>query len=182
MSHTAPPAQRTARGFVVPANESRWGEAMHTSAEHVWTKVSQQDTAGAWSLFESRVPAGFGVPLHMHRAQEEWFWILDGQFEFEVGGELSRLGPGASQFAPRHIPHRWRKSDDADGVMLILVQPSAGMEDFFDRFAQLSPEQLQDFGYINRLFAECGMDVIGPPLPAGSEGTDGRSRMEAGVR
>lgn len=39
------------------------------------------------------------------------------------------------------------------------------MEDFFDRFAQLSPEQLQDFGYPARLFAECGMAVVGPPLP-----------------
>lgn len=159
------PALALGQGFVVLADESRWGEAMHTSAEHVWTKVSQKDTGGAWSLFESRVPAGFGVPLHLHHEQEEWFWILQGEFEFEVGGEVHRLGPGASQFAPRHVPHRWRKTGEADGVMLILAQPSAGMEDFFDRFAQLSPEQLQDFAYLNGLFAECGMEVVGPPLP-----------------
>lgn len=158
-------ARQAAQGFVVPANESRWGEKMFTSAEHVWTKVSQRDTAGAWSLFESRVPAGFGVPLHLHYEQEEWFWVLEGDFEFEVGGLLSKLGPGASQFAPRNVPHRWKKSPGEDGTMLILVQPSAGMEDFFSRFAGLSPEQLRDFTYINQIFAECGMQVIGPPLP-----------------
>lgn len=167
MSDAAAPAPTLAQGFVVPADTSRWGEPMRTSAEHVWTKVSQKDTGGAWSLFESRVPAGFGVPLHLHHAQEEWFWILRGEFEFEVGGAVHRLGPGASQFAPRQVPHRWRKTGEADGVMLILVQPSAGMEDFFERFAQLSPEQLQDFGYINRLFSECGMEVVGPPLSSG---------------
>jgi len=48
--------------------------------------------------------------------------------------------------------------------MLILVQPSSGMEDFFERFALLSPEQLQDFALINSLFAEGGMEVLGPPL------------------
>ena len=53
--------------------------------------------------------------------------------------------------------------------MLILVQPSAGMEDFFNRFAALSPEQLQDFGYLAQLFAECGMEVVGPPLHAGDD-------------
>ena len=166
MSDSADPALKLAQGFVVAADESRWGEAMYTSAENVWTKVSQKDTAGAWSVFESRVPAGFGVPLHLHHGQEEWFWILRGEFEFEVGGAFNRLGPGMSQFAPRHIPHRWRKTSDADGRMLILVQPSAGMEDFFDRFARLSPEQLQDFAYLNQLFTECGMQVVGPPLPA----------------
>jgi len=56
----------------------------------------------------------------------------------------------------------------ADGAMLILVQPSVGMKDFFDRVAQLSPEQLQDLGYINGLFSECGMQVVGPPLASES--------------
>ncbi len=84
MSLPTAPAPTAARGFVVPADVSRRGEAMHTSAEHVWVKVSQQDTGGAWSLFESRVPAGFGVPLHLHHGQEEWFWVLQGEFDFEV--------------------------------------------------------------------------------------------------
>lgn len=154
-------------GFVVAADDDRWGETMSVSAEHVWTKVSQKDTAGAWSLFESRVPAGFGVPLHLHHEQEEWFWILQGEFDFEVGGVLTRLGPGASQFAPRLVPHRWRKTGEANGAMLILVQPSAGMETFFDRFAQLSPDELSDVSVLNALFSECGMEVVGPPLPDG---------------
>lgn len=76
------------RAIVVSADVSRWGEAMSTSAERVWTKVSQKDTSGAWSMFESLVPSGFGVPLHKHHDQEEWFWVLRGQFLFEVGGEL----------------------------------------------------------------------------------------------
>lgn len=170
MSDVTAPSLAAGQGFVVVADEDRWGQQMLTSAEHVWTKVSQKDTAGAWSLFESRVPAGFGVPLHLHHEQEEWFWIVQGEFDFEVGGVLTRLGPGASQFGPRRVPHRWRKTEEADGVMLILAQPSAGMEDFFNRFAQLSPEELRDVSYLNALFSECGMDVVGPPLHSESGG------------
>jgi quercetin dioxygenase-like cupin family protein len=138
------------RAIVVASGVSRWGAPTTTSAEHVWTKVSQEDTAGQWSMFESLVPAGFGVPLHRHFDQEEWFWILEGHFIFDV--------------APRQIPHRWKKTSEADGRMLILVQPSSGMEVFFDRFARLSPDQLQDLAFVNGLFAECNMEVMGPPL------------------
>jgi len=155
---------KLSRAIVVSADVSRWGEAMKTSAEHVWTKVSQKDTAGAWSMFESLVPAGFGVPLHKHHSQEEWFWILQGEFLFEVGGETHRLSPGMSLLAPRQVPHRWKKVADSDGRMLILVQPSSGMEDFFERFALLSREQLQDVAFVNGMFAKCGMEVLGPPL------------------
>src|ERR1700682_1198338 len=119
-------SQRLTRAIVVPAEVSRWGEAERTSAEHVWTKLSQKDTAGAWSMFESLVPAGFGVPLHRHHSQEEWFWILQGDFVFEVGDEIHRLKQCMSLLAPRQIPHRWTKTADSNGRMLILVQPSSG--------------------------------------------------------
>ena len=152
------------RAIVVPADVSRWGEAMTTSAEHVWTKVSQKDTAGAWSMFESLVPAGFGVPLHKHHGQEEWFWILSGTFVFEVGCEINQLEAGMSLLAPRQVQHRWMKTVESNGRMLILTQPTDGMETFFERFAVLSPDQLRDIPFLSGLFAECGMEVLGPPL------------------
>jgi len=37
------PNKPPTRAIVVSADVSRWGEAMSTSAEHVWTKVSQKD-------------------------------------------------------------------------------------------------------------------------------------------
>ena len=60
---------------------------------------------------------------------------------------------------------RSASSAEAGEATLIQVEPSAGMEDFFDRFAQLSPEQLQDVGYLAGLFSQYVMQVVGPPLP-----------------
>ena len=92
--------QPLARAILVPADVSRRGEAMWPTAEHVWIKVSGKDTAGAWSAWESLAPGGFGVPLHLHIKQDEWFWVLSGEVLFEVGGERFRLTPGTSLFCP----------------------------------------------------------------------------------
>lgn len=161
-SSTTNEEQLTGAVFVAP-EVSRWGEAMRPS-DSVWTKVSGKDTAGAWSAFESLVPAGFRVPMHLHHSQDEWFWVLTGEFLFEVGGERYELKPGSCLLAPRKIPHRWKNLTDTDGGrFLILAQPAGRLEEFFNAFAMLTPEQMQDFAQINALFARCDMEVVGPP-------------------
>lgn len=152
------------RAIFVPADVSRWGEAMRSSGQHLWTKMSGKDTAGAWSTWESLVPAGFGVPLHVHFKQDEWFWVLSGEVLFEVGGERFRLTPGTSLFCPRRVPHRWKNVVDSVSRLLILAQPTGRLEEFFDRFAKLTPDQMRDAGRLSALFAECEMEIVGPPL------------------
>ncbi len=148
---------------MVGSNVSRWGERI-TSVEKAWTKMSGKDTAGNWAMFEAIVPPQFGVPLHLHHNQEEWFWILSGNFTFEVGGEIYRLAPGMSLLGPRKISRRWRNTDTSPGRLLILVQPSGHLEEFFEVLYLLSPEERQDVQRINKLFRDCGMEVLGPAL------------------
>lgn len=157
--------QRVSRPFVVPADTSRWGELVRADPFIPFTKVSTKDTGGAWSMFEGIAPPGARVPLHLHHDQEEWFWVLDGTFTFEVGGEQFELTQGMSLLAPRGVPHRWKNSNDSQGRMLVLVQPAGMVEVFFDRFRQLSPEKQQDHELVNQMFAGCEMKVVGPPLP-----------------
>jgi quercetin dioxygenase-like cupin family protein len=152
------------RAVLVAADVNRWGEATKPSAVNVWTKISHQDTAGAWSVFESVVPSGLAVPLHFHHYQEEWFWVLDGKFLFEVGGERYHLTSGMSLLAPRKIPHRWKNVAGTVGRLLFLAQPAGRLEEFFEQVALLIPEQLREMTRINTLFAECGMEVVGPPF------------------
>ncbi len=122
-----------------------------------------------WSMFESRVPRGLAVPLHQHHSQEEWFWVLEGEFLFEVGGERHRLTAGMSLLAPRQVPHRWTKSNGSDGRLLILAQPADRLEDFFGSFTRLSFAQQCDMAVMSGLFADCGMELLGPPLEAPAE-------------
>jgi len=152
--------QKSAQALVVGAEMDRWGRPIRTSAYEVWTKVSQTDTSQQWSLFEGRVPSGLAVPLHLHHGQEEWFWVLGGSFVFEVGGQIHRLREGMSLLIPRQIPHRWKKTNDADGRLLILAQPADRLENFFERMAGLSAEQQQDAAVWRSLYADCRMNCL----------------------
>jgi quercetin dioxygenase-like cupin family protein len=148
---------------VVPANLSRWDEPMRTTGEKVWTKVSAKDTGDAWAMFESRVPKELSLPLHVHHEQDEWYWVLEGDFVFEAGGQRHGLSTGMSVLLPRAIPHRW-KNNGRDGRLLILVQPAGRMEYFFDRVSKATPEDRKDMGLARQVFAECGMELLGPPM------------------
>ena len=39
-------------------------------------KASTDDTMGAFTLIEALIPSGFGTPLHLHRDEEEGFYVL----------------------------------------------------------------------------------------------------------
>jgi hypothetical protein len=64
-------------------------------------------------------------------------------------------------FVPRGTPHNFQNVGEGPARILVMFTP-AGMESFFDRFAEPSEEPPpQRFGSIG---AEVGMDVVGPPL------------------
>ena len=101
--------------LIVPADLSRWHEPMHTTGDKVWVKVSGQDTADAWSMFESRVPSGLNLPLHVHHEQDEWYWVLEGNFVFDVGGQKHQLSAGMSILSPAKYRTVGRRRATATG-------------------------------------------------------------------
>ena len=68
-------------------------------------KLSGQDTGGEMLLFEHRDMGKGGPPRHVHLDQDEWFYIVKGDYVFEVGGETHRLSADDTLFAPRNVPH-----------------------------------------------------------------------------
>jgi quercetin dioxygenase-like cupin family protein len=68
-------------------------------------KVKSQETRGAYSVLESVVQPSTGPEPHRHSREEEGFYILEGQYEFRVGTQVIKAGPGDFLFAPRNIPH-----------------------------------------------------------------------------
>jgi quercetin dioxygenase-like cupin family protein len=85
------------------------------------------------ALFEFSCRAG--GPEHLHLHQDEWIYILDGDFECRLGKKQLRLGPGESLFIPRNTPHVWATTGPATGRVLNAYQPAATIEDFFRELA-----------------------------------------------
>ena len=57
------------------------------------TKVSTLDTDGGLSVSEIVDVEKGGPARHLHHEQEEWFYVIEGQYVIEVGEERYELGP-----------------------------------------------------------------------------------------
>jgi quercetin dioxygenase-like cupin family protein len=126
-------------------------------------KVSTEDSDGGLFIVEQTNNRPGGPPRHIHHAQEEWFYVLEGEYVIEVDGTTYRLAAGDAVLAPRAIPHVWAFVGSGRGRILITFQPAGKMEAFFEESTQLDtlppPEALA------ALFKRHGMLLVGPPLP-----------------
>ena len=71
-------------------------------------RIHGSDTGGVVSAVESHDVPGGGPPLHIHHREDETFQILEGEYEWIVGGKTFIAQKGATIFAPREIPHTYR--------------------------------------------------------------------------
>jgi len=46
------------------------------------------------SMFDWTLPAGFSTGTHVHRVQEETFYVLEGECQWQVGDEQVHAKPG----------------------------------------------------------------------------------------
>jgi quercetin dioxygenase-like cupin family protein len=125
-------------------------------------KVRGEQTNGVLTAFENVVAAGDGPPLHRHAHEDEAWYVLEGELRFRLGETIAGAPAGSFVFVPRGTPHCFRNVGTGAARILVLFTP-AGMERFFDRFAELGPGAV-DSSAFGRLGGEVGMDVLGPPL------------------
>jgi len=132
------------------------------NANIIDVKVSGSDTDGNLAIFEqTSLSQGRGTPLHVHPAQDEIFYVIEGAYEFLVGGDRFSLMAGESVFLPRAVPHAWTQASPK-GKMLVTLQPAGKLEDFFTKMAGLDHEPSQQ--EVAKLFEANGMKIVGPPL------------------
>lgn len=101
--------------------------------------LSSEDTRGAYSTYRVHVEPGAGSPPHLHRLDDEAFYILEGRFEVLCGQTVSFVEAGAFVFLPRNVPHYFRNAGTAPGLFLGVCTP-AGHERFFEDVHSLGPD------------------------------------------
>jgi quercetin dioxygenase-like cupin family protein len=106
------------------------GDAIWYVNNRAAIKASAQTTDGQFGLVEMVVAPGHRPPLHIHHAEDEALWVLEGQFIFQIGDETIAAGPGAFIFQPRGVPHTFRLDSAGPARLLVLLVPGGG-EGFF---------------------------------------------------
>src|ERR1700730_1908192 len=152
-------------GFSVAAGKDRLGEHIKLGGEPNDCKVSAQDTDGAMCVFE--FTGGGGGPRHLHHDQDEWIYVIDGEFDFEVGDKRFRVGAGESVFIPRKAPHVWASVSGKPGKIINVYQPAGKMEEFFREVGKYNDPPLHvalSLDELRQLFIAHGMKLLGPPI------------------
>jgi quercetin dioxygenase-like cupin family protein len=71
------------------------------------------------------------APLHAH-AEEQFFLVLEGEYEVEVGGETRTLGPGEGARIPSWVPHRARAGASPASQLDVFSPPRRALLDQFE--------------------------------------------------
>ena len=150
--------------FKVGAGKDRFDKSItFFEGDTFYTKVSTKDTEGDLYIYESsRIKKG-GPALHKHYNQDEWWYVLKGEFLIKVGDQLYTAKAGDSVFGPRGIPHAFAKTNEGNGKLLMTFQPAGKMEAFFittseGKLAKMTPAELDEFRKQN------GFERIGPAI------------------
>ncbi|NWF78783.1 MAG: cupin domain-containing protein [Chloroflexi bacterium] len=160
MEQTSPRSSTPGALLRVPAGADRFGEQRSLGISTIDFKLIPQDSQSLL-VIENTFHARGGPARHLHYEQDEWFYILEGDFSFEVGAERSTLRPGDSLLAPRQVPHVWAYVGDARGRILVTFLPAGAMEAFFREVTKANAMPPQD----PALWRAHGMELLGPPLP-----------------
>jgi quercetin dioxygenase-like cupin family protein len=156
------PPSRSSLPLWVAGGADRFGERRGLGINTIDFKVAGQQSSDTF-VIEMTIWEKGGPARHLHHDQDEWFYVIEGEFLFEVGQERFTLKAGDSMLAPRKVPHVWACVGDGRGKMVIVFSPAGQMEAFFrettkaNAMPPLNPQVWRDYG----------MELVGPPLPVG---------------
>ncbi len=156
--------KRVTKGFKVAAGKDRIGNPIALfEGDNFFTKVSTTDSDGDVFVFESTREKEGGPSFHLHYEQDEFWYIIAGEFQFKIGEETFTAKAGDTVFGPRQVPHAFTKIGEGEAKLLMFFQPAGKMEAMFKKISEgvtknMNEEQQDKFRH------EHGIKRIGPPL------------------
>jgi quercetin dioxygenase-like cupin family protein len=110
------------------------GRAVKLAGQPMTFLITGRDTRHT-SMFDWTIPPGFSTGLHVHRVQEETFYVLEGECDWQVGEERICATPGTYLFLPPGVPHDIGNASGKIARVLMTVSPP-GHERYFEELAE----------------------------------------------
>ena len=145
------------------------GELVHLFALGVRFMIGGETTGGAFSLVEHPLPSrALGAPVHTHRNEDEYSYVLEGRVGVQLGDKVLEAGPGDLVSKPRGIAHAFWNAGDEPARMLELISP-AGFENYFRELAPLLAAADRDEAAIGEVVARYELDIDFGTIPVLAE-------------
>ena len=133
-------------------------------------KATAEETGGVMGVIDSRLTAAANPPLHVHHAEDESFFVVEGEVAFHLGGDdaeprVARAGDFV--FGPRGVPHRFEILSP-EARMLVVITPGGGERFFQDLGVPAVTRTLPvptppDPAQVVRVAADHDVEIIPPP-------------------
>lgn len=168
MTSTTPAPMRSAPYRLDPSG----GEALWHLGALDLLKASGAETGGQLWVMEQRFRRGPAAPMHVHRNEDEAWFVLEGRFTVVVGDQTLTAEEGDFVWGPRDVPHGIAV-DSTAGRVLTMCTP-AGFEHFFRQTGEpagsldlpappAGPPSQEQVAALAQACAAFGVQLLGPP-------------------
>ena len=154
-------SERPKKGFIVKSNERRFDGEQKTVKDAIGRcVVSGKDTDGELLIVapgEKTFSFKGGPPLHIHKYQDEIFFVAKGNFLIQLDQEVHKVTTGDTVFIPRGVPHTYANPiENNPGSLISIHQPVGKNEEFF--------KYLCTHGKMPDTEIDPDSPVVGPPI------------------
>ena len=144
------------------------GEKMCFGGLGVRFMISGAKSGGAFALVEHPIePRVLAAPIHTHRHEDEYTYVLEGEISVQVADEVCVARPGDLVFKPRGVPHAFWNAGDMPARALEIISP-AGFERYFAEIAPLLPPNHDgepDAQALGAVMAKYGLEMDMASIP-----------------
>lgn len=106
---------------------------------HVRTLLGADDTQRKFAVAEIGLHPGDFVPPHLHELEDEIFYVLSGQVEFDLPHGTVTAAAGTFVHVPKGTFHSFRNASD-DAAKLFDLHTPGGFEKFFEEVGTPWPD------------------------------------------
>ncbi len=124
-------------------------------------------TGGGFALVEHPIaPRALAAPIHTHRYEDEYTFVLEGAVGVQVGEDVRIARPGDLVSKPRGVPHAFWNPTDEPARALEIVSP-AGFERYFEEIQPLLPpvRPAPDEQALGEVMARYGLEMDMGSIP-----------------
>ena len=151
------------------------GDKFWIVGDHLTFKVGPKQTHGKYTVATTHVPPQSGPPPHVHAAEDEMFYILEGTMMFMDNQHTFLAGPGSAIYLPKGIPHTFKNVGDTQVKCILTALPS-GFEAFVaecgEPITQIPCDKQVDEAAVGKLMANCskyGVRILPEHKPVGEK-------------
>lgn len=123
--------------------------------------VSSHDTGGRYTICSVDTAGSLNSPLHTHSYEDIAFYILEGDYQFQIDGQAIGASFGSWLFVPCQTPYAFR-ANHPGGRFLVVAHPG-GLDLFFHDVETVMKGKMSALDQLAPVLEKHGIVVCEPP-------------------